>query len=460
MSKNQQAQPQKPGFMQNLLLFAIIMVAVNLYMSNQRSQTPDTKTVDAILKDMRDDNAAIKDLTISKVDFPALQNKLKTEKISQDLKDQYEIQGALLVTDTGLKAGTLRNDLGRLTNAYMLLQGYENRFQGKPVWNQPVPVSPPTLGPVPEVQNLSTPNVWTGQSLFDTSVKILDQHNKDTLVWGFFPGYQMIDFLVNLTGAHSYSYWIAAVLLALVVRAIVFPLYQKQMMHSRQMMQLSPLVKEVQEKFKGDQTEIQTRTMAIYKEYGLNPMAGCFPMFIQLPLIYLVYQCMIHYRFEFQKGVFLWINPAGHAALPNLIASNLGQKDLILLALYGISMISTSLLMPVADPSNARQGRIMGVTMSGLFAVMMFFYPALPSAFVLYWTTTNLLATIQSLMIYRTPMPPLVKVNTPAGGVYPSDGALNGNGNGWAKNPFGQSGFATGPTKTGKPVKHKPKKRK
>lgn len=458
MSKNQQAAPQKPAFMQNLLLFAVIMIAFQLYMNNQKSQTADPSTINQILGKMREDNAEIKDLTISKVDFPALQNKLKTEKLPQDQKDQIEVQGAILAADTGLKAGILRNDLSRLTNAYMLLQGYEGKFRDKPLWTQSVAIPVPLKGPVPGFQSPSGPGQWTGQQLFSTAVAVLDQHNKDTLVWGLFPGYQMIDFLVNLTGAHSYSYWIAAVLLAFVVRAIVFPLYQKQMMHSRQMMQLSPLVKEIKDKFKDDQTEIQTRTMALYKEYGLNPMAGCLPMAIQMPLIYLVYACMIHYRFEFQKGVFLWVSPAGHKLLPALAAINLGQKDYILLALYGISMISTSLLMPVADPSNAKQGRIMGVAMSGLFAVMMFFYPALPSAFVLYWTTTNLLATVQSLMIYRTPMQPLVKLNTPAGGVYPTDGT-NGNGNGKAKG-WMQTDFGTGPSKTGKPVKHKPKKRK
>jgi YidC/Oxa1 family membrane protein insertase len=169
---------------------------------------------------------------------------------------------------------------------------------------------------------------------------------------------------------------------------------------------------------------------------------------------------MIQYRFEFQKGTFLWISPAGHSALPNLIAPNLGEKDLILLTLYGISMIATSFLMPVADPSNARQQRIIGVSMSALFAVMMFFYPSLPSAFVLYWTATNILATIQSILVYRSPMQQLVKVNTKAGGVYPTDPRVLGNGNGKPKGPFGPTAISAGPPKTGTPAKHKPKKRK
>ena len=93
---------------------------------------------------------------------------------------------------------------------------------------------------------------------------------------------------------------------------------------------------------------------------------------------------------------------------------------------------------------------------SGIFAVMMFFYPALPSAFVLYWTMSNILATIQSLMIYRTPMPPLVKVNTAVGGVYPTEPGMNGNG----KTRGAAGPIGPGVPKTGTPAKHKPKKRK
>ena len=53
-------------------------------------------------------------------------------------------------------------------------------------------------------------------------------------------------------------------------------------MYSRQMQQLSPLIKEIQEKYKGNPQETQVKTMELYKEYGLNPMAGCFPMLLQL----------------------------------------------------------------------------------------------------------------------------------------------------------------------------------
>ena len=86
--------------------------------------------------------------------------------------------------------------------------------------------------------------------------------------------------------------------------------------------------------------------------------------------------------------------------------------------------------------------------MSVMFTVMMFtgVFPV-PAAFVLYWIGTNVLATIQSLRAYRLPLPPLVKVNAPGGGVFPTGGAANGLLN-------GSSG------KTGAPQMHKPKKKK
>lgn len=188
--------------------------------------------------------------------------------------------------------------------------------------------------------------------------------------------------------------------------------------------------------------------MALYKEYGFNPMSGCAPMVLQMPLFFLVYQSMQHYRFEFEQGLFLWINPGVGHATNGFLASNLGQKDYLLILIYGITMITSTLLMPVSDPTNAKQGKMMGLMMSATFAVMMFFIPV-PSAFTLYWVFLNILATAQSLWSYRLPLKPLEKKITVTGGVIPSPngGTLNGI-------------TASGPRKTGVPQKHTPKKKK
>lgn len=457
MSKNQPQGNPRASIWQNILLMAVILVGVQLFFN--RSSTPESRTVDQIITAMEDQNSKILDLSIAR-EFSTLQNKIKNEKLPEEQKEAKELEGAILVADTQVKAAILRQDLRRLNSAYTILQGYNERWSTRPFWTKSVEVPVPAAGAIAGSENPAGPGSWSAEQLYGHTVSVLDQKNKETLVWGLFPGYQMIDFLVHSTGANpGFSYWFACILLAVVLRAILYPLSQKQMMYSRQIQQLNPLVKELKEKFKDNPTEFQQRQMALFKEYGLNPAAGCLPMLIQLPLIFMVYQCMLHYRFEFQKGTFLWINAATHSQIP-WIAPNLGQKDLILLGIYAVSMVTTSMLMPVADPSNMKQQRMMQIGTSAIFAVMLFFYPALPSGFVLYWTATNILTTIQVLLIYRKPMEPLVKVNTKDGGVYPTDTHTNGSGNGKVKNPFGPADIKAGPIKTGIPAKHKPKKRK
>lgn len=359
-----------------------------------------------------------------------------------DDADRMRIEGVLLAAHTQFKAGLNRGDFGRLNQAYLTLQGPSKQFAGSKEWTETVFELPASGG--------RHAFRGTAQEFYDQVVAELNRRSKSDLIMGFIPGYQIIDALVALTGrVPGFSYAFAAFLLAGIVRGMVWPLAQKQYMWGRQMARLQPLVKELQEKYKDKKTGqikdmqgYQQASMALYKEYGFNPLAGCWPMFIQVPYFLLIYQCMVHYRFEFQNGTFLWINPSLSAATRGWIAPNLGQMDYILIVVYAISMIVTTLLTPVSDPTNARQQRIMGVSIAAIFSVMMFFYP-LPSAFVLYWVFTNVFATLQMLRAYRMPLPPLVKVNAPAGGLYPADPSLS-----------------NGVPKTGAPVRHKPKKRK
>jgi YidC/Oxa1 family membrane protein insertase len=293
-----------------------------------------------------------------------------------------------------------------------------------------------------------------------------------------------MDFLVGLTGhTPAISYAVAAFLLALLVRSVVFKLATKQIMSGRRMSQLMPLVKEIKDAHPDDPAMVNTKTMALYKEYGVNPFAGCGPAFVQMPLFYAIYSCMVAYQFEFEKGTFLWINPTTSKATNGFIAPNLGQQDTILVMIYGITMLITTLLTPVSDPAQAKQQRLMGIGITVLFTAFMFM-GAVPvvSGFVLYWIFTNILATTQSLVLYRRPLPPLQKVTTAPGGVYPTGGLggrfgkfmeqmqsaqeeqMRRQGGGGSSNggkpSNGNVFLGTGETKTGTPAKHKPKKRK
>jgi len=484
----------KPNFLTTLLWAFVIFFAVQTYFGSKQPQGPTPSLTDLHAK-LLHENQFRMDVTIAHQTYPAYQGavdeQVKAKKITQAEGDAKKIEAALLVADTQLKAGIHGHDTTRVRDALYTIANYERHLVGKPEWNTKYPVTDVT------VDDPTTPNFdeskmfgwkeWSGQELYQKVRGVLVERNQQEPVWGFVPGYQIIDGLVAMTGRiPGFSYAFAAFLLALLVRSIVYPLSQKQIMYGRQMSQLMPLVKEIKDRYEGDQMVQNQKVMELYKEYGVNPMAGCGPALLQMPLFFMIYQCMVHYQFTFENGTFLWINPATSASTGGFVAANLGQMDAILTIIYGISMLSSTLLTPVSDPTQVKQQRLMGVGMSVMMTFFMF-TGAIPvvSAFVLYWTFTNILATAQSLRAYRLPLPPLVKVNTKEGGVYPKGGGggkwakffeeaqkqaqeqqqkKSGDGdkssNGKASRDSGVTFLGTGETKTGAPAKHKPKKRK
>jgi YidC/Oxa1 family membrane protein insertase len=419
------APTQKSNLVQTLLIMTMVYMGVMIFFNRQ--QQPQAPTYDNkplitradYLKALHKADAEVKEVTAQKLqsDFNGVvETDVSKKVLTRDQGDTQKIEAAVLVADAFYKAGLIKDDTNKIRMGYQSLQTYKRKMSSNPGWNQPIAITLP---------DNKTQGEITADQMFTKIVDTLKTRNQTDLVYGVIPGgWQFINAMVHLTGAvPGFSYAFAAFLLALVVRAIVFPLSQKQLMFSRQMSQLAPRVKELKDQYKDDQTAQNAKVMELYREYGINPFSGCLPAFIQMPLFLTVYQCMLHYQFQFQNGTFLWINPAMSKATHGLLAANLGEQDYILVVIYGITMMISTLLTPVTDPTQKTQQRIMGVGMAIAFTVFMFFglFPVV-SGFVLYWTFTNILSTAQALRAYRLPLPPLVKVNTPAGGVYPSKG--------------------------------------
>ncbi|MBZ0212720.1 MAG: YidC/Oxa1 family membrane protein insertase [Nitrospirae bacterium] len=419
----------KPGnFIQTLLLATMIFLGLQLFMNSQ-NQGPDLSATE-ILGKMEEAAANLQDQSIARM-LPQYESKIGREEMTEEQRQERRLRAKLLTAVTQYRAGIQRNDTGRLDAAYNTLVHDYLSLEGKPIWTQefgiPEPVVAKSREQFPDTR-------YSGKAFYEKLTGELQQRNSTTFK------YAIMDFLVGLTGkVPSISYCVAALLLAIIVRAIVWPLSQRQLMWSRQMSQLQPLVAEIKEKYQSDPQEFQKRTMALYQEYGINPMAGCFPALLQMPLFLFVYNWMTTYRFEFQKGVFLWVNPDTAQKAPWLVAPNLGHQDKILLVVYTALMVLNSFLTPVSDPSNAKQQRLMGVGISLVFSISLFFWP-LPSAFVLYWIFTLVFASIQSIRAYRLPVPPLVKKASAAGGVIPTKPVSKApSGNGAASNPVAEA---------------------
>ena len=227
--------------------------------------------------------------------------------------------------------------------------------------------------------------------------------------------YQLINMLVNMTGANpQFSYWFALILIALFVKAITLPLQLRMYKSQREMQRVQPMLKELQEKYKG-KPELNEKLMAFYKEHGVNPFASCFPMFIQLPFLYLVYNTIRMYEYHFSYGKFLWIGSSFsyHFAstgigktlstwVPSPLATDLAKFDVILLVVYCISNYLTMKLTPTPDPSQAQQQKTMSVMMTGMMFFMFITY-RWSAAFILYWLIMNFLSAFQTYQYVYKP---------------------------------------------------------
>lgn len=248
----------------------------------------------------------------------------------------------------------------------------------------------------------------------------IDDQNKGKIL------YKIMDSLVAVTHRIPwFSYWFAIILLTVIVKILITPLTKAQFKGMREMQRIQPLIKELQEKYKGDQRVLGEKTMQLYKEHGVNPLAGCLPILIQMPILILVYTMIRYYEQQFANGSFLWIgwNPVEHLFNIPLMgrpvwitAANLAQPDLILLVLYTVSMV-VSQRLSVVDPTQAEQQKMMSIMMPVMF---FFFIGYLPSAFVLYWLTFNILQTWQQYHIIHGAQATEAASPTPAPDTRPS----------------------------------------
>ena len=201
--------------------------------------------------------------------------------------------------------------------------------------------------------------------------------------------YQIVGAYVNFFKKyfHVYGAAMALIFLALIIKLVTAPMTSTSFRGMRDMQRVQPLIKELQEKYKDDKQKLATAQMELMKEHQVNPMKGCLPMLIQLPIFWIVYRAVQVYAYGFANGHFLWV-------------SNLAQPDTILLVLYALSMIVTQKLT-TAPPTDPQQ-KAMQTQMTYIMPLMLFFMLAsLASAFVLYWFFLNVFSSIQQYYLIR-----------------------------------------------------------
>jgi len=214
--------------------------------------------------------------------------------------------------------------------------------------------------------------------------------------------YRTLDFLVKLTGSKSWSYWLAILMVSVIVKLALTPLSNKQYSSMKEMQKLQPQIQELQKKHKNDKELLGRKMMELYKTHSINPAGGCVPLLFQMPILYTLYYMIRLYQYQFSHGTFLWIGSGLSHLFPTYLATNLGQPDIPLLLLYAGSMYVTQrmTITPTMDPQQAETQKMMTI-MTPFMTTYFFLQYHLPSAFVLYYLVFNVLSTAQQKYYMR-----------------------------------------------------------
>jgi YidC/Oxa1 family membrane protein insertase len=212
-----------------------------------------------------------------------------------------------------------------------------------------------------------------------------------------------------------FSYGWAIIVFTIIVKLVTLPLTLKQLRSTKATQELQPKLQELQKKYAGDRQKLSEEQMKMYKEAGVNPLGGCLPLLIQMPILFGLYQSLYVLANpsvgELQGSRFFWIPDLSFPDLTtgmNWIGSTYSSGQWGTLVAYfslPILMIASQIVLqkmstPVASKGGQDdQQRMMGNMM--MFMPIMFGYITLglPSGLTLYWTVSNILSIIQQYFI-------------------------------------------------------------
>jgi YidC/Oxa1 family membrane protein insertase len=290
------------------------------------------------------------------------------------IKAYTKAEGALRTTDLSL-AAFCRVSAGRIAYDQLRDKGLAGKHYNL-AWTSYVtnilPGAPAARVWMPDASK----RAWVPSPVREAIGDTLDRLNGEN------PWYKFVSFFVGLCGG---SAALGVLLIAAVVRTVIWPLTKKQLQSAEAMKKLQPQIKELQARLADDKQRFQQEFWLLCKANGVNPLGGCLPLVIQMPILIMVYKGIRLYVVQFDRSSFLWVG-------------NLGGPDMILLVAYTLSMIlfqkMTQKTNPqaVVDPQQEQQQKMMMYMMPLMF---FFMFKTFPAAFILYWLGTNIIYFLQ-----------------------------------------------------------------
>ena len=250
--------------------------------------------------------------------------------------------------------------------------------------------------------------IWAGPKLYHRLAQ-LDHNEAEIMDFGIFK--IVSQFLLNfLNWLHGFigSYGWSILALTAIIKIVLWPLQDKANRSMRRMSLLNPKIQELREKYKDDPTRMNQEVMKLYKDYGINPVGGCLPMMIQIPIFFGLFK-MLGQAVELRNAQFLWVHDLSQ---PDTVASLPLLGYSIPINIIPLCMAASQIWLMAMTPKtgDATQRRVMMFTP----LIFLFICYNFAAALALYYTTQNLFSIVQFYYNKRQPMPTLEK-RVPAG---------------------------------------------
>ena len=201
---------------------------------------------------------------------------------------------------------------------------------------------------------------------------------------------------MNYCNKVTHNYGIDIILLTILIKIVFYPLSVKSYKSMKKMQTMQPVIAKLKEKYKDDKAKLNQEMMEIYKNKGINPMGGCLPMIIQIPVFFALYKALSA-AIELRHAPFmLWINDL--SSPEDLYTFNIAGYDLpirILPLVMGITQVIQQKMTPSSvDPMQEK-------IMLAMPIVFTFIFWGFPSGLVLYWLVNNVISIAQQYYINK-----------------------------------------------------------
>jgi len=251
--------------------------------------------------------------------------------------------------------------------------------------------APATLSPGETIR--SQARMFAGPKRYDL-LKETGKGLEELIDYGWFSFLaKPLVWLLKASNRVTRNYGIDIIILTILIKILFFPLTQKSMASMKKMQDLQPILVKLREKYKDDAQKLNQETMNLYKTYKINPISGCLPMLLQIPVFIALYKGLLVTIELRHSPFFLWINDlSAPEHLWDIAVAGYTIPIRLLPLLMGISMFVQQKMTPSAgDPNQQKIMLLMPV-------IFTFMFWGFPTGLVIYWLANNVLSIGQQLI--------------------------------------------------------------